>query len=141
MYSERGASWWPVLWGPGFALVGVLVEGVTPGPKHVVTWLALGAVLASVTALWVWGRRRLCSVRLTESTLRMGSEELPVERIASIADEIPVGSRVLGGGAALPKGTSEIPLRLVDGDTVIGWAKHPDAVTRELRKLLDESLE
>lgn len=137
LYGERGASWVPVLWGPGFALLGGVVEGLTPGPANPMAWVWIGAVLAAFAAIWVYGRRRLCSVRLTASTLLVGGEELAVSRISELDDvEVPVGSHVLGGGAVAPRKTGEVPLR-IDGDrVVIAWAKNPEALTTALRKCL-----
>ena len=60
-----------MLWGPVFALFGFVVEVVTPGPMHVVMWLLLGGILAAASAVWVYGRRKLCSVRLTPSLLAL----------------------------------------------------------------------
>lgn len=139
LYAERGASGWPVLWGPLFALFGFVVEVVTPGPTHVVMWLLLGGVLAAASAVWVYARRRLCSLRLTPSTLVVGREELEVARIEAVTEVgAPVGARVLGGGWTAPKGTSEVPLRLVDGSVVVAWALDPEALVEELRPLVEK---
>lgn len=136
-YTEPGAGWWPVLWGPGFAVLGVVVEWLTPGPAHPLSWVPVGALFAAVTALWVYGRRRLCSVRVTESSLVVGGEALPVSRISAVGEaEVPVGSHVLGGGATAPRGTGELPLLLDDGRVVIAWAKDPEALERALRARL-----
>ncbi|MGI8308713.1 hypothetical protein [Saccharopolyspora hattusasensis] len=72
LYSERGSSWWPVLWGPVFALLGFGVEALTPGSVNAVAWLLVGGVLAAAAATWVYGRRRLVSVRLTPAELVQG---------------------------------------------------------------------
>lgn len=139
LYVERGASWWPVLWGPGFALFGFTVEFVTPGPKHAFMWLLLAGVLAASSAVWVYGRRRLCSVRLTPSTLAVGREELAVSRIEAVTDVgAPAGAHVLGGGWTAPKGTVEVPLRLDDDGVVLAWALDPEALTEVLRPLVEK---
>ncbi|GAB3294007.1 hypothetical protein [Parasphingorhabdus pacifica] len=138
-YAERGASWWPVGWGPAFALVGLVVELSTPGPLHVALWLLLGGVLAAASAVWVHGRRRLCSVRLTASTLALGREEVELARIEAVTDVgAPVGARVLGGGWTVPKGTGEVPVRLTDQSVVLAWALDPEALTEELRELVEK---
>ncbi|GAA0527450.1 hypothetical protein A8924_7300 [Saccharopolyspora erythraea NRRL 2338] len=139
LYAERGASWWPVLWGPAFALVGVAVELLTPGPRHLVAWLLLAGALAAAATVWVYGRRKVCSVRLTPTNLAVGREVLEVERIAAATDVgAPVGARVLGGGWTAPKGTGEVPLRLTDDRVVLAWARDPESLVTALRRLLRE---
>ena len=78
LYAEPGSTWWPVLWGPLFALVGVLVEVVSPGSVHPVAWVLVALALAAAAAVWVYGRRRVCSVRLTPASLSLGREELEI---------------------------------------------------------------
>jgi len=135
-YVEAGSSWWPVLWGPIFALVGAGVEATT-GPVHAIAWTVVGLGLAVVAVVWVQARRKICSVQLTGDTLHQGREELPVERIAEVEDVgPPLGARVLGGGWTVPKRFTEVPLRLRDGSVVLAWAKNPDALRAALRPLV-----
>lgn len=141
LYAEPGSTWWPVLWGPGFALVGLLVELVTPaGGVNLAVWILLAGVLAAAAVLWVYARRRALAVRLTPSVLTVGREDVELARIASITDVgAPLGARVLGGGFTTPKGTGEIPLRLSDDKVVLAWAKDPATLLDRLRPLLPES--
>lgn len=135
-YAESGSSWWPVAWGPVFALAGGLIEATT-GPVHLIEWIVVGLGLAVAAAVWVQARRRVCSVRLTEETLHQGREELSVARIGQIEDVgPPLGARVLGGGWSVPKRFTEVPLRLRDGSVVLAWAKNPDALRAALRPLV-----
>lgn len=134
-YAEPGSSFWPVLWAPGFALLGAGVEALS-GSVHVLGWLLAALVLAGVWALWVAARRRLRSVSLTDEVLRLGEEQLPVADIAAVEDEEPETARVLGGGWVTPKGTGAVPLRLRDGKVVLAWARRPEALTAALRELL-----
>jgi hypothetical protein len=134
-YAEPGSSFWPVLWAPGFALLGLGVEALS-GSVHVLGWLLAAVVLAGVWALWVVARRRLRSVCLTDDTLRLGEEELPVADIAAVEDEEPDAARVLGGGWGTPKGTGAVPLRLHDGNLVLAWARRPDDLRAALLGLL-----
>jgi hypothetical protein len=136
-YAEPGSSWWPVLWGPVFALVGGIVEATT-GPVHLIEWVVVGIALAGAAALWVQARRRVCSVRLTAEVLHQGREELPVARIADLDDVgPPLGARVLGGGWSVPRRFTEVPLRLRDGSVVLAWARDPDALRGALRPLVE----
>ncbi|GAA3365058.1 DUF3093 family protein [Saccharopolyspora gregorii] len=140
LYAEPGSTWWPVLWGPGFALTGLVVELLTPGGVNLPVWILLAGALAVATVLWVYARRRALAVRLTPEVLTVGREDLPVQRIAAITDVgAPLGTRVLGGGFTPPKGTGEIPLRLSDDAVVLAWAKDPATLLDELRPLLPAS--
>lgn len=140
LYSERGSSWWPVLWGPAFAALGLVAEQLTLGPQHVAMWILVGIALAVAAAIWVYGRRRLLAVRLTRSELVLGRERLAVDRIAEVSEVgAPVGARVLGGSWTVPKGTGEIPLRLDDDTVVLAWAMDPEKLAAELAKLVEKS--
>lgn len=138
LYSERGSSWWPLLWGPAFAALGLIVEVLSPGPAHPVMWSLFGGVMAVAAAVWVHGRRRLVSVRLTPVELVLGREVLEVERIAAVTDVgAPVGARALGGGWGAPKGTGEVPIRLDDDKIVLAWAKDPESLLSALTRLVE----
>jgi hypothetical protein len=137
VYAEPGSSWWPLCWGPGFALVGALVETVTPGLTHWAMWALLAGALTVASAVWIYGRRRVCSLSVSRASLVMGREELAVSRIAAVTDVgSPVGTRVLGGGWTVPKGTSEVPLLLDDGQVLLAWARDPEALSEALRSVL-----
>lgn len=145
LYSEPGSTWWPLLWGPVFVVAAAAVELLTGGPVHVLTWVLLAVALVGMTAVWVYGRRRVCSVRLTPRHLTLGHEVLPVESIDAVTDVgSPVGAPVLGGGWTVPKGTTEVPVRLRSesadarsGRVVLAWARDAEALTSALRSLLD----
>ena len=134
-YAEPGSSFWPVLWAPGFALLGAGVEALS-GSVHLLGWALAALVLAGVWALWVTARRRVSSVSLSDETLRLGEEELPVASIAAVEEDEPDVARVLGGGWSTPKGTGAVPLRLHDGSMVLAWARRPEELAAALRGLL-----
>lgn len=132
LFAEPGSTWWPVLWGPAFAVAGAGVEAIG-GRVHWVAWLVVGPVLAAAAAGWVRGRRRLLSVRLTDSALTQGTETLAVQRIAEVVpDEAPAGARVLGGGWAVPRKFTDVPVRLDDGSVVLAWARDGDTLRTAL---------
>ncbi|RKT57894.1 hypothetical protein [Saccharothrix australiensis] len=136
LYAEPGASWWPLLWGPLFALLGFGVEALT-GAAWPTLWLLVAVALFVPSALWVQGRRRVHGVRLTPVALHQGREELPLRDIAEVSGVEPrAGARVLGGGWALPRGADPVPIRLVDGTVVLGWARDADALRAALDRLL-----
>lgn len=137
-YREPGASWWPLFWGPGLAALGVAFELLTGAQVHLVTWLVLAAVAVITAAVPVNARRRLVTVRVTPVAAHFGQETLPLADLAQVDDVgAPVGAPVLGGFAAVPARTVEVPLRLVDGRTVLGWSRHPDRLRAVLRETLE----
>ena len=136
LYRESGSSWWPLLWGPAFAVAGYLVELIT-GPASVGLWAIVGLGLTLGTVLWVNGRIKTGSVALTPEEAQFGREKLPVAMIEASRDVgAPAGARVLGGGWSVPKGTTAVPLRLLDGTVVLAWARDPEALLAALRRVV-----
>ena len=135
LYEEPGSGPAPLLWGPGFAVVGFLLDLSTAARPHVVAWVVVGVVLFLCSALWVYARRRFMSVRVTGSELVQGSERLGVEHIAEVRDpDAPLGTRVLGGGFTVPRKREQVALRLDDGSRVLAWARDPDPLRSALRQ-------
>ena len=135
LYRESGSSWWPLLWGPAFAVAGYLVELLT-GPASVSLWTIVGLGLTLGAVLWVHGRVKTGSVVLTAEEAQFGREKMPVAMIEACSDVgAPAGARVLGGGWSVPKGTTAVPLRLRDGAVVLGWARDPEAFLAALRRV------
>jgi len=134
VFTEPGSTWWPVAWGPGFALVGALVETLS-GPVHVVAWIAVGVALGAIFALWVTARRRTRAVHVTADELVQGGERTPVASLASVEPEDTAGGQVLGGGFAVPRGFTGVPLRLVDGRVVVAWARDGDGLRAALESV------
>jgi hypothetical protein len=123
-YTEPGASWSVLLYGPGFAVLGAVAELVMGGPVHGIAWVLTGLGLAAITAPWAHARRRFLSVRVTGTSLWQGREELSLERVAAVTDVgAPAGARVLGGGWSTPRKFDEVPIRLDDGTVVLAWAR------------------
>lgn len=138
LYAEPGSGPAPLLWGPGFAVVGFLLDLYAAARPHTVAWIVIGVVLFLCCALWVYGRRRFMSVRVTGSRLSQGSETLAVDRIAGFCDdEAPMGTRVLGGGYTVPRKCGHVTLLLDDGSRAVAWAR--DA--QRLRAALDRVVE
>ncbi|MDX8144612.1 DUF3093 family protein [Lentzea sp. BCCO 10_0061] len=136
LYRESGSSWWPLVWGPGFAVAGYLIELIT-GPASVALWAIVGLVLTLCAVLWVNLRVKTGSVALTTEEAQFGREKLPVAMIQAFTDVgAPTGAKVLGGGWSVPKGTTAMPLRLVDGTVVLGWARDPEAFLAALRRVV-----
>jgi hypothetical protein len=137
LFAEAGASWWPLLWGPLFAVVGVVLE-LTTGAVHWLQWFVVAMVLLGGAAVWVSARRKVYLVRLTTGTLTQGRETLAVDRIAAVTDVgAPVGARILGGGWTAPRKTTEVPVRLTDDTVVLAWARDGAALADALRRLVE----
>ncbi|WP_139219492.1 hypothetical protein [Actinopolyspora alba] len=112
-YAEPGSSWWPLLWGPAFALLGLVVELTTPGPLHLPQWPVLAVLLAAAAVPWIRARRRFHSVTLTTVELTVGGESVPLDRLAlPEAEPATRAARVLGAASTVPKGMTEVPLLL-----------------------------
>ena len=137
LFAERGSSWWPLLWGPLFAGIGVAVEAPT-GSVHWLAWFVVGVGLFGCAAVWVSARRKVYLVVLTPESLTQGREQLAVERVAAVTDVgAPVGARILGGGWTAPRRTTEVPVRLADDSVALAWARDADGLRDALRRLVE----
>ncbi|MEU2255482.1 hypothetical protein [Nocardia xishanensis] len=146
LFAEPGARWRAVAYGPLLCLLVLVLELVTASPVH---WFALifcGALIAAFVALQVVAGRRHVSVELTESTLRQGTETLPLTGIAAVLperdehswnDEEWESARALGELSGVPRRRKAIGLRLRDGGLVQAWARDH----RGLRTALGAALE
>ncbi|MGW4742109.1 hypothetical protein [Nocardia xishanensis] len=146
LFTEPGARWRTVAYGPLLCLLVLVLELVTASPVH---WFALifcGALIAAFVALQVVAGRRHVSVELTESTLRQGTETLPLTGIAAVLPERDEHSwndaewesaRALGELSGVPRRRKAIGLRLRDGGLAQAWARDH----RGLRTALGAALE
>jgi hypothetical protein len=136
LYAEPGSTWWPLVWGPAFAVAGAGAEALS-GSVHTMIWVLAGAGLAVLAFVWVQARRRVCAVRLTATHLYQGREAVAVDAIADVDDVgLPVGARVLGGGWTVPRKFGELPIRLTDKTVVLAWAQDVEALRAALRPLV-----
>jgi hypothetical protein len=137
LYAEPGSTWWPLAWGPGLAMVGVVLDLISGESVQVLLWLPVAVLFTLVSAVWVATRRKTRSLSLTPTTLRQGREELAVSEIADVGAAGPaMGAIVLGGGWLVPNGTDGVPLRLRDGRSVLAWARDADELVASLCQLL-----
>lgn len=137
LFVEHGSSWWPLLWGPVFAAIGVVAE-VTTGAVHWLQWFVVAMVLFGGAVVWVSARRKVYLVRLTIGSLTQGREKLAVAGIAAVTDVgTPAGVRILGGGWSVPRKTTAIPVRLADDSVALAWARDDDGLRDALRRLVE----
>ncbi|SMG47035.1 hypothetical protein SAMN02745947_03354 [Rhodococcus rhodochrous J3] len=147
LFHEPGARWRTVAIGPLFCAVALVVELFT-GP--VVHWAALpiiAIVLAGFSYVMVVAARRHVSVELTSTTLRQGTEELPVAEIEAVLSPPPEDrrdperwetARSLGELADVPRGRKPVGLRLTGGTFVRAWAKDADELRARLGELVGD---
>ncbi|MEV0948041.1 hypothetical protein [Rhodococcus sp. NPDC049939] len=137
-----------VAFGPVFCLIALVIELLT-GP--VVHWFALplfAALLSGFISVQVVAARRHASVELTSSSLRQGTEDLPIVEIVKImppadpeAREMQPWetARTLGELSAVPRRRSGIGLRLTSGALVQAWAKDDKGLRAQLEPLIAKS--
>ncbi|MEV4240356.1 hypothetical protein ACIBJI_01155 [Nocardia sp. NPDC050408] len=145
LFAEPGARWRSVAYGPLLCLIVLILELVTADQVH---WFALifcAALIAGFVVLQVIAGQRHVSVELTPSTLREGTETLPLATIDAVLperdedswdDEDWESARSLGELSGVPRRRKGIGLRLVGGELVQAWAKDH----RGLRAALTEAL-
>ena len=147
VFSEPGARWRSVAYGPLLCLIVLILELIFGrGPVH---WFGLtfcAVLLAGFVTLQVVAGKRHVSVELTDTALRQGSETLPLDSVARVLpehdeeswDEDPwQSSRALGELTGVPRRRTGVGLKLRDGAMVQAWAKNH----RELRAQLDAVLD
>lgn len=147
LFTEPGARWRSVVYGPVLCLIVLILEVILGrGPVHWFGLVFCAALLAGFVSLQVVAGKRHVSVELTEGALREGTETLPLESIARILpehdeeswDDDPWQSaRALGELTGVPRRRTGIGLKLRDGAMVQAWAKNH----RELRAQLSAALE
>ncbi|MBF6334345.1 hypothetical protein IU450_00430 [Nocardia abscessus] len=146
LFTEPGARWRAVAYGPILCLAVLALELVTGGSMHWFALLFCAALIAGFVALQVVAGKRHVSVELTPETLRSGTESLPLSSIADVLperdedswdDEEWESARALGELTGVPRRRTGIGLRLADGSLVQAWAKDH----RALRTALTEALE
>ncbi|WP_430333903.1 hypothetical protein [Rhodococcus sp. ACT016] len=146
LFDELGGRWRTVAYGPVFCVVALVIELLT-GP--VVHWFALtlfAAILAGIVSVQVAAARRHVSVSLTDTTLRQGSEELPLTDIEAVLPEADPyadepqrweSARSLGELSGVPRRRTGIGLRLRDGSLVQAWARDDDGLREALTEAVD----
>ncbi|WP_280299380.1 hypothetical protein [Nocardia abscessus] len=146
LFTEPGARWRAVAYGPILCLAVLALELVTGGAMHWFALLFCAALIAGFVALQVVAGKRHVSVELTPETLRSGTESLPLSSIVDVLperdedswdDEEWESARALGELTGVPRRRTGIGLRLADGSLVQAWAKDH----RALRAALTEALE
>ncbi|ALU72225.1 hypothetical protein ACH49M_19580 [Rhodococcus qingshengii] len=147
LYYEPGSRWWAIAFGPIFCLIALVIELFT-GP--VVHWFGLAmfaVILTGLVYVQVIAARRHASVLLTATTLRQGTEEVPITEIAEVFPESDDAAyedemepwetaRALGELSGVPRRRHGIGLRLTTGGLVRAWAKDDQALREALSQVV-----
>ncbi|MFF0457424.1 hypothetical protein [Nocardia africana] len=151
LFSEPGARWRTVAYGPVLCLLVLILElALRRGPVH---WFGLAfcaVLLAGFVTLQVVAGKRHVSVELTDSTLREGAETLPLSSIARVfpehdeeswEDDPWQSARALGELTGVPRRRRGIGLKLRDGAMVQAWARDHQQLRARLSAALDRLAE
>ena len=137
-YVEHGGSWRP-FWLVAAALVVFLVfDLVFPGPDiPPLIWLVAIVAVLGIIAGGTMSARRIWTVRVDGDALVVGRErvtrpEIDAGHLREVDSGVDAGAPVLGGGWAIPKGRTGLPLKLVDGRTVLVPTRDPAALRAAL---------
>ncbi|MFE6920007.1 hypothetical protein ACFVAV_03085 [Nocardia sp. NPDC057663] len=125
LFSEPGARWRAVAYGPLLCAVILLVEWLAGSSLH---WFALGfcaVAIGGFTVLQVIAGRTHARVELTGATLHQGVESLSLADVVAVLpaeDDDATQARPLGALSGVPRRRRGIGLRLADGRIVQAWA-------------------
>ncbi|WP_433591964.1 hypothetical protein [Nocardia sp. CA-145437] len=145
LFSEPGARWRTIAYGPALCAIILVIELFRGGDIHRFGLVFCGVLLAGFVWLQVIAGKRHISVELTAEQLREGTEVVPLRDIAEVLPEDDEESwdyedwqsaRALGELTGVPRRRKGIGLKLTDGRLVQAWAR--DHVT--LRAALTEAL-
>ncbi|WP_039802137.1 hypothetical protein [Nocardia araoensis] len=148
LFTEPGARWRAVAYGPILCGAVLVLELVTGGDVHWFALLFCAALIAGFVALQVVAGKRHVSVELTAHTLRSGTESLPLSSIAEVLPERDENSwddeewetaRALGELTGVPRRRTGIGLRLADGGLVQAWARDHKALRTALTEAVQRS--
>ena len=146
LFSEPGARWRAIAYGPIFCGIVLIAELVLGIGLHVVITVFFALILAGIVWLQVVAARRHVSVELTPSWLRQGTETLPLAEIVRVlpepderrkVDEPWESARSLGELANVPRGRTAIGLLLSRGQLVRAWAKDDEGLRTELTSAVE----
>lgn len=137
-YVEPGGSWRGFWWVLAALVAFLVLDLALPGSDiPLLSWgVALVAVLG-VVAVSTLSARRVWTVHLDHEQLSVGREtvrraDVDVDHLRGVDSGVDAGAPILGGGWSLPRGRTGLPLRLVDGRTVLVPTRDPAALRAAL---------
>ncbi|MBL1075696.1 hypothetical protein JK358_14975 [Nocardia sp. 2] len=146
LFSEPGARWRTIAYGPALCAIILILEVVRGGAVHWFGLVFCAALLAGFVWLQVLAGKRHISVELTPEQLRQGTEVVPLSNIAAVLPEVDEESwddedwesaRALGELTGVPRRRKGIGLKLKNGDLVQAWARDHRTLRAELSAALE----
>ena len=132
-YVEPGGSWRPFWLVAGALAVFLVLDLLLPGGDvPPLLWLVAILAVLGVVGASTLSARRLWTVRVDDA-LAVGRERVAFTEIdggalRALESGADAGAPVLGGGWSLPRGRTGLPLRFVDGRTVLVPTRDPAAL-------------
>ena len=136
-YVEHGGTWRP-FWIVAAAMgVFLGLDLVLPGGLPPLMWAVALMTVLGIVAAGCRSARRLWTVRVDDHALTVGLErvslsDVDVEHLRAVESGADAGAEVLGGGWALPRGRTGLPLRLAGGRSVLVPTRDPVALRAAL---------
>lgn len=135
-YAEDGWSWAWVFAAPLACLGAAGFEWLTGAPIHWLMLTVCALASAACHAVMIAATRIHGRVRLTDSALWQGTEELPLSLVAGVLPEPVEGSRLLGELREVPRRRGEVGLRLHSDAAVRAYARRPQQLRAALVALV-----
>ena len=103
-------------------------------PIHVWGWLLAIVLVVGVDVMAVHTARKLRSISLSRTALRVGDSVVSRADIVAIDRNVDASMAVLGrrGHEGLPKGAKGLAVRLADGSAIVVPARHPRRLAEAL---------
>lgn len=146
LFAEPGARWRTVVYGPLFCLIVLIIELSSGRDVHWPILAMFAAILAGIISVQVMAARQHISVELSATSLRNGSETVPLDSIVEVLGEWVPGrpqpwetARVLGELAEVPRRRTAVGLRLTDDSVVRAWARDDRGLRGALTAALDDA--
>jgi hypothetical protein len=144
-YVEPGGSWRPFWLITAFLAVLLAFDAVLPGGDvPPLVWVICTVAVLGVVGGGTLSARRIWTVRVDgagpDAGLQVGRERVPLADVDAAhlravrdgAAGVDAGAPVLGGGWSVPRGRTGLPLRLIDGRTVLVPTRCPAALAAAL---------
>ena len=137
-YVEPGGSWRPFWIVAGAFAAFLVLDAVLPGPDiPALLWVLVLVVVLGIVASGSLSARRAWTVRVDADELVVGRErvalcDIDADHLCAVDSGVDAGAPVLGGGWSLPRGRTGLPLKLIDGRTVLVPTRDPAALRAAL---------
>lgn len=150
LFYEQGASWYWLLAGPISGITMLLIQLKGGGGVQLFVPSVFFVLVTGFLWLQVHAARVHTSVELTASSLRQGTEVVPVKNIVAVFPEadhtVKSGellekwqtARALGELTGVPKGRTAVGIKLTGNRTAQAWARKHRQLRDALTRLVEE---